>query len=103
MGRKHVSSIYFVRNAVIHYNFSTSRSIATPNALNLSNRLKRDFFNPTEEHGAFRDVLRDFVEKEVDPQAKEYNRKEIFNYNLFKKLGSLGMSLYAVAVVVILD
>lgn len=35
-----------------------------------------DLFNPTEEHRQLRDMVRSFVEKEVDPQALEFNRKE---------------------------
>jgi alkylation response protein AidB-like acyl-CoA dehydrogenase len=36
-------------------------------------------------------MLRDFVLKEVDPQALAYNRSETFNNGLFKKLGDLGL------------
>jgi isovaleryl-CoA dehydrogenase len=50
-----------------------------------------DLFNPTEEHAQLRTMLRAFVESEVDPQALAYNRKEEFNYPLFKKLGDLGL------------
>jgi isovaleryl-CoA dehydrogenase len=50
-----------------------------------------DLFNPTEEHAALRQMLRSFVESEVDPQAKEFNRDERFNLELFKKLGTLGL------------
>eukprot|EP00341_Mesodinium_pulex_P009534 CAMPEP_0116991192 /NCGR_PEP_ID=MMETSP0467-20121206/65981_1 /TAXON_ID=283647 /ORGANISM="Mesodinium pulex, Strain SPMC105" /LENGTH=398 /DNA_ID=CAMNT_0004688207 /DNA_START=27 /DNA_END=1223 /DNA_ORIENTATION=+ len=50
-----------------------------------------DMFNPTEEHAQLRTMLRSFVESEVDPQALEFNRKEEFNYPLFKKLGELGL------------
>jgi isovaleryl-CoA dehydrogenase len=45
-------------------------------------------FNPTEEHKALRDMLKSFVEKEVEPQALEYNKKETFNVDLFRKLGN---------------
>lgn len=48
-------------------------------------------FNPTEEHASLREMLRNFVETEVDPQALEYNRTETFNHELFKKLGDLGL------------
>ena len=48
-------------------------------------------FNPTEEHLSLREMLRAFVEAEVDPQALEYNRQEKFNHELFKKLGNLGL------------
>lgn len=36
-------------------------------------------------------MLRSFVETEVDPQALQFNREEKFNYDLFKKLGDLGI------------
>jgi len=48
-------------------------------------------FNPTEEHLALRQMIRSFVESEVDPQALVHNRTETFNVELFKKLGSLGL------------
>ena len=50
-----------------------------------------DLFNPTEEHGALRDMLRQFVADEVEPQAIEFNREEKFNMPLFRKLGDLGL------------
>jgi isovaleryl-CoA dehydrogenase len=48
-------------------------------------------FHPTEEHVALRQMLRSFVESEVDPQALVHNRTETFNVELFRKLGSLGL------------
>ena len=50
-----------------------------------------DLFNPTDEHRQLRTMLRDFVEKEVEKQANEFNEKEIFNLELFKKTGELGL------------
>jgi alkylation response protein AidB-like acyl-CoA dehydrogenase len=50
-----------------------------------------DLFNPTEEHASLRQMLRNFVETEVDPQALQFNREEIFNEKLFRKLGTLGL------------
>ena len=50
-----------------------------------------DLFNPSEEHKMLRQTVRDFVKEEVEPQALECDRKEKFNYPLFKKLGSLGL------------
>lgn len=50
-----------------------------------------DIFNPSEEHSMLRQTVRDFVQNEVEPQAMEYDRKEVFNVELFKKLGSLGL------------
>lgn len=67
---------------------NTSKS-ATATTTTSVNQL--DLFNPTEEHLSLRKMLRDFVESEVDPQAQEFNRKEIFNVNLFRKLGDLGL------------
>lgn len=48
-------------------------------------------FHPTDEHVALRQMLRTFVETEVDPQALVHNRTETFNVELFRKLGSLGL------------
>ncbi len=50
-----------------------------------------DSLNPTEEHKMLRQMVREFVEKEVEPQALEYDRKELFNLPLFRKLGELGL------------
>jgi len=36
-------------------------------------------------------MLREFVLAEVDPQSLEHNRKELFNVELFRKLGGLGL------------
>ena len=52
---------------------------------------KFDLFNPTEEHSLLRQTVRDFVQKEVEPQALAYNRDEKFNLPLFRKLGELGL------------
>lgn len=50
-----------------------------------------DPFNPKEEHSLLRSTMREFVQKEVEPQATEYNLKEKFNLPLFKKLAELGL------------
>ena len=50
-----------------------------------------DFYNPTSEHSMLRETVRSFVKEEVEPQALEYDRKELFNIPLFRKLGSLGL------------
>lgn len=50
-----------------------------------------DIFNPTEEHRALRSMVRNFTEREVDPQAEAHDRDERFNLNLFRKLGELGL------------
>jgi isovaleryl-CoA dehydrogenase len=36
-------------------------------------------------------MIRDFTEKEVDPQAEHHDQTETFNHALFKKLGDLGL------------
>ena len=50
-----------------------------------------DPFNPTEEHQALRDMVRQFAVNEVDPQRLEHDREEKFNHELFKKCGELGL------------
>ncbi len=52
---------------------------------------KFDLFNPTQEHSMLRQMVRDFAQKEVEPQALEHDRKELFNLGLFRKLGELGL------------
>ena len=50
-----------------------------------------DPFNPTPEHAALREMVRDFVDREVAPQAAEHDRTETFNRPLFNRLGELGL------------
>ncbi|MBI3300991.1 MAG: acyl-CoA dehydrogenase family protein [Deltaproteobacteria bacterium] len=50
-----------------------------------------DLFNPTEEHTLLRRTVRDFVQKEVEPQALAHDRQERFNLTLFRRLGDLGL------------
>jgi isovaleryl-CoA dehydrogenase len=50
-----------------------------------------DLFNPTNEHQMLREMVKSFVQTEVEPQALEYDRKEQFNLPLFRKLGELGL------------
>src|SRR5437588_4192300 len=50
-----------------------------------------DLFNPTDEHRMLRRTIRDFVEREIEPQALEHDRTETFNVPLFRKLGELGL------------
>jgi len=44
-------------------------------------------FNPTDEHSQLRDMVKTFVEREVEPQANEYNKYEKLNLPLLKSLG----------------
>ena len=48
-------------------------------------------FNPSEEHSMLRAMVRDFTEKSIEPQAHQFNKDEVFNYPLFKELGTLGL------------
>jgi isovaleryl-CoA dehydrogenase len=50
-----------------------------------------DLFNPTPEHKMMREMVRDFVTAEVEPQALAHDRAEKFNLPLFRKLGELGL------------
>jgi isovaleryl-CoA dehydrogenase len=50
-----------------------------------------DLFNPTDEHKMLRETVRSFAEREVDPQAEEFDKSEQFNLELFRKLGELGL------------
>lgn len=50
-----------------------------------------DLFNPTAEHAMLRKMVRDFVVEEVEPQAAQNDREELFNLPLFRRLGELGL------------
>jgi isovaleryl-CoA dehydrogenase len=50
-----------------------------------------DILNPTPEHLALRKMVREFAEREVEPQAAEHDRSESFNRPLFRQLGELGL------------
>ena len=50
-----------------------------------------DIANPSDEHSMLREMLRDFVINEVEPQALEHDRDEKFNRALFDQMGELGL------------
>ncbi|MCP5055198.1 MAG: isovaleryl-CoA dehydrogenase [bacterium] len=50
-----------------------------------------DLFHPTPEHQLLAETLREFVSREVEPQAAEFDRSEAFNLPLFRKAGELGL------------
>lgn len=50
-----------------------------------------DLFNPSEEVSMLRQMVRQFAEGELEPQALEADRKEVFNLGLFRKCGELGL------------
>jgi len=50
-----------------------------------------DLYAPTEEHAMLARTVDEFVEREVEPQANDFNRAERFNLDLFRKAGELGL------------
>jgi len=50
-----------------------------------------DLLAPTPEHALLAETLREFVAREVEPQAAEHDRSERFNHALFEKAGALGL------------
>ncbi|MEQ1666204.1 MAG: acyl-CoA dehydrogenase family protein [Bdellovibrionales bacterium] len=50
-----------------------------------------DLLNPTDEHKLLRDMVKNFVLAEVEPQAHSHDKQEKFNLELFKKLSELGL------------
>jgi isovaleryl-CoA dehydrogenase len=50
-----------------------------------------DLLAPTPEHALLRDTLREFVAREVEPQAAAHDRDERFNHALFRRAGELGL------------
>ena len=51
--------------------------------------MRRDLF--TEDHEAFRELARDFVEKEVVPAYPEWEKGGRMPRDVFRKMGALGM------------
>lgn len=52
---------------------------------------KIDIFAPTHEHAFLRKTIRKFSEDELEPGALERDKHEKFDYQLFLKLGELGL------------
>jgi len=50
-----------------------------------------DLLAPTPEHALLAESLREFVKREVEPQAAEHDRAERFNLPLFRRAGELGL------------
>ncbi len=50
-----------------------------------------DITNPTEEHSMLREMVRAWVEAEVEPQALDFDREERFNLELFRSMGEMGL------------
>ncbi|HUM00136.1 MAG TPA: acyl-CoA dehydrogenase family protein, partial [Mycobacterium sp.] len=51
--------------------------------------MRRDLF--TEDHESFRQLARDFIEKEVVPHYPEWEKAGRMPRDVFKQMGSLGM------------
>jgi isovaleryl-CoA dehydrogenase len=56
-----------------------------------SERGSFDLFAPTAEHVLLAQTLREFVAREVEPQAAQHDRDETFNLALFRQAGALGL------------
>jgi isovaleryl-CoA dehydrogenase len=53
--------------------------------------LRFDLLAPTAEHALLAETLREFVAREVEPQASAHDRDERFNVALFRRAGELGL------------
>jgi isovaleryl-CoA dehydrogenase len=53
--------------------------------------MRFDLYNPSEEHSMLRRTVREFVQREVEPQALEHDREEKFNLKLFRQAAELGL------------
>jgi citronellyl-CoA dehydrogenase len=47
--------------------------------------------DPTHEHGIFRETVRKFVQEEMVPRAREFDRAGRIDKSLFRKMGELGL------------
>ncbi|HIF90544.1 MAG TPA: isovaleryl-CoA dehydrogenase, partial [Candidatus Poseidoniales archaeon] len=50
-----------------------------------------DISNPSEEHTMLREMVRDWTQENVEPQALEYDREEKFNLPLLREMGEMGL------------
>jgi isovaleryl-CoA dehydrogenase len=50
-----------------------------------------DLYAPSAEHALLAETLREFVAREVEPQAAEHDRAERFNQALFRRAAELGL------------
>ena len=57
----------------------------------LPHSIDEQLCNPTEEHAMLRQTLREFVRKEVEPQAEEHDRSGTLNVGLLRQLGELSL------------
>jgi isovaleryl-CoA dehydrogenase len=54
-------------------------------------------FTPSSELGQFRDLVRSFVQREVEPQANEFNTREQMNLPILRRLGG-ELGLFGISV-----
>ncbi|MDP6869648.1 MAG: acyl-CoA dehydrogenase family protein [Candidatus Poseidoniaceae archaeon] len=50
-----------------------------------------DIANPSDEHLMLREMIRDFVIEQVEPQALKHDRDEKFNLDLLRSMGEMGL------------
>jgi isovaleryl-CoA dehydrogenase len=50
-----------------------------------------DISNPSEEHTMLREMVRNWTQENVEPQALEYDREEKFNLPLLREMGEMGL------------
>ncbi len=51
----------------------------------------QDLFDPTDEHRMLRQMVREFTEREVEPQAAKHDALGVLNVELFRQVGELGL------------
>ena len=61
------------------------------NFFSSSSASQRDLYNPSDEHFLLRKSAQSFVQEYVEPQAHDFNKQEIMNVGLLRKLGDLGL------------
>jgi butyryl-CoA dehydrogenase len=49
-------------------------------------------FELSEEHQAFRKVVREFAETEIGPHARDWDRDHVFPIDMVGKMGALGLT-----------
>ncbi len=57
--------------------------------MDLLERVPNPYF--TDEHQAFRDAMRRFVETEIEPNAEQWDEEEGFPRELYKKAADIGL------------
>lgn len=48
-------------------------------------------FNPSDEHRMLRQMVQEFAQRELEPQAAEFDRRGELNTDLFRRVGELGL------------